>query len=255
MKYHNPRKRFGQNFLHDNYVIQAIISAIAPKSTQHIVEIGPGMGALTRPLLESNCQLDVIELDRDLIENLKSLKLRIYNADVLKFDFKQLMTTGLPLRIVGNLPYNISTPLLFHLLKYQHDIMDMTFMLQKEVVDRMIAAPASSEYGRLSVMLQYYCQMEKLFDVSPDSFTPAPKVDSSVVQLIPYSKPPVIVNDQQYFARLVTSAFAQRRKTLRNNLKHLLDITDIEAVGINPQARAETLTLQQFALLANYEKT
>jgi len=255
MKYHNPRKRFGQNFLHDNYVIQAIISAIAPKSTQHIVEIGPGMGALTRPLLESNCQLDVIELDRDLIENLKSLKVGIYNADVLKFDFKQLMTTGLPLRIVGNLPYNISTPLLFHLLKYQHDIIDMTFMLQKEVVDRMIAAPSSSEYGRLSVMLQYYCQMEKLFDVSPDSFTPAPKVDSSVVQLIPYSKPPVIVNDQQYFARLVTSAFAQRRKTLRNNLKHLFDITDIEAVGINPQARAETLTLQQFALLANYEKT
>jgi 16S rRNA (adenine1518-N6/adenine1519-N6)-dimethyltransferase len=131
----------------------------------------------------------------------------------------------------------------------------MHFMLQKEVVDRMIAAPSTSAYGRLSVMLQYYCQMEKLFDVSPDSFTPAPKVDSSVVQLIPYSKPPVIVNDQQYFARLVTSAFAQRRKTLRNNLKHLLDITDIEAVGINPQARAETLTLQQFALLANYEKT
>jgi 16S rRNA (adenine1518-N6/adenine1519-N6)-dimethyltransferase len=255
MKSHIPRKRFGQNFLHDTQVIQAIISAIAPKSKQHIVEIGPGTGALTRPLLESNCQLDVIELDRDLIENLKNLQLRIFNKDVLKFDFKELMTTDLPLRIVGNLPYNISTPLLFHLLKYQDDIMDMTFMLQKEVVDRMIAAPASSEYGRLSVMLQYHCQIEKLFDVSPDAFTPAPKVDSSIVQLIPYSEPPVMVNDHKYFVRLVTSAFAQRRKTLRNNLKNLLDITDIEAAGINPQARAETLTLQQFAQLANYEKT
>lgn len=251
---HIPRKRFGQNFLHDTQIIQAIISAIAPKSKQHIVEIGPGTGALTRPLLESNCQLDVIELDRDLIQNLKNLNVGIYNIDVLKFDFKQLMTNGLPLRIVGNLPYNISTPLLFHLLKYQHQIMDMTFMLQKEVVDRMIATPATAEYGRLSVMLQYFCQIEKLFDVSPDAFTPAPKVYSSVAQLIPYSTPPVIVNDEQYFAQLVTKAFAQRRKTLRNNLKHLLDITDIEAVGINPQARAETLTLQQFAQLANYKK-
>lgn len=254
MKSHIPRKRFGQNFLHDNHVIQAIIRAIAPKSKQHIVEIGPGTGALTRPLLESNCRLDVIELDRDLIQNLKTLNIGIYNTDALKFDFKQLMTTGLPLRIVGNLPYNISTPLLFHLLKYQHNIMDMTFMLQKEVVDRMIATSATAEYGRLSVILQYYCQIEKLFDVSPDAFTPAPKVESSVVQLIPYSNPPVMVNDEQYFAQLVTTAFAQRRKTLRNNLKHLFEITDIEAAGINPQARAETLTLQQFAQLANYKK-
>jgi len=254
MSYHAPRKRFGQHFLTNTQVIQHIISAIAPNTEQHLVEIGPGKGALTLPLLESGCQLDVIELDRDLIQWLdeKALsfkQLRVHQADVLNFDFKQFQQ---PFRVVGNLPYNISTPLLFHLLANASDIIqDMTFMLQKEVVERMVAVPSSSQYGRLSVMLQYHCQIEKLFDVSPDAFYPPPKVNSSIVQLIPYAKPPVEVISLKHFAKIVTQAFSQRRKTLRNTLKTVLDIKDIESVGINPQARAETLTLEEFANLAN----
>ncbi len=254
MSSHAPRKRFGQHFLTNTQVIQDIISAIAPNTEQHLVEIGPGRGALTLPLLEFGCQLDVIELDRDLIlwldEKAKSFKqLRVHQADVLKFDFKQLPQ---PFRVVGNLPYNISTPLLFHLLANAGDIIqDMTFMLQKEVVERMVAVPSSSEYGRLSVMLQYYCQIEKLFDVSPDAFYPPPKVNSSIVQLIPYATPPVEVINFKHFAKIVTLAFSQRRKTLRNTLKTVLNIKDIESVGINPQARAETLRLEEFAQLAN----
>lgn len=254
MSSHAPRKRFGQHFLTNTQVIQNIISAIAPKPEQHLVEIGPGKGALTLPLLESGCQLDVIELDRDLIqwldEKAKSFKqLRVHQADVLKFDFTQLPQ---PFRVVGNLPYNISTPLLFHLLANASDIIqDMTFMLQKEVVERMIAMPSSSEYGRLSVMLQYHCQIEKLFDVSPDAFYPPPKVTSSIVQLIPYATPPVEVINLKHFTKIVTLAFSQRRKTLRNTLKTVLNIKDIESAGINPQVRAETLTLEEFAQLSN----
>ncbi|RKZ92392.1 MAG: 16S rRNA (adenine(1518)-N(6)/adenine(1519)-N(6))-dimethyltransferase [Candidatus Parabeggiatoa sp. nov. 1] len=258
MTSHFPHKRFGQHFLHDPNIIQRIVTAIAPQPAQHLVEIGPGKGALTMPLLQHGCQLDVVEIDRDLVELLEqkasySKQLRIYNADALKFDFKQLMTSEQPLRIVGNLPYNISTPVLFYLLNYANDIQDMTFMLQKEVVDRMVAVPATSNYGRLSVMLQYYCQIKKLFDVSPGAFYPPPKVNSSVVQLKPYVTPPVEVINQKQFAQIVKLAFSLRRKTLRNALRNVLDVKDIQAAGINPQARAETLTLAEFAQLANYQ--
>jgi 16S rRNA (adenine1518-N6/adenine1519-N6)-dimethyltransferase len=251
-----PRKRFGQHFLQDNQIIQRIVAAIAPQPEQHLVEIGPGKGALTFPLLQQGAVLDVIELDRDMIEWLKQKanifnELSIHQADVLKFDFKRLVKNGQQLRVVGNLPYNISTPLLFHLLNYANDIQDMLFMLQKEVVDRLIATPATSDYGRLSVMLQYHCRIEKIFDVNPNAFYPPPKVDSSVVQLIPHSTPPVEVMNHKHFAQVVALAFSQRRKTLRNTLKRLFDIEDIQAVGINPGARAETLTLNEFAQLAN----
>ncbi|EDN67654.1 Ribosomal RNA adenine methylase transferase [Beggiatoa sp. PS] len=253
---HFPRKRFGQHFLHDTGIIQRIITAIAPQKEQHLVEIGPGKGALTLPLLQQGFALDVIEFDRDLVEWLKqntlsSQQLNILSADALKFDFKQLVTDKQPLRIFGNLPYNISTSLLFHLVHYNNHIQDMTFMLQKEVVDRMIATPSTKNYGRLSVMLQYYCQINKLFDVDPEAFRPPPKVNSTIVQLIPHVSPPVeVINDKQ-LSKMVALAFSQKRKTLRNTLKNVLDADAIQAAGIDPQARAETLTLAEFARLAN----
>jgi 16S rRNA (adenine1518-N6/adenine1519-N6)-dimethyltransferase len=250
-----PRKRFGQHFLHDSHIIAEIIAAIAPQPTQQLVEIGPGRGALTLPLLAHIKKLDVVELDRDLIAELarraQSLgELRIYQADVLKFDFLQLVTDK-KLRIVGNLPYNISTPLLFYLLNFVSHVEDMTFMLQKEVVLRMVAAPNTADYGRLSVMLQYHYEIEYLFDVMPEAFHPPPKVDSSMVQLRPHPQPPVDINDFDKFSHLVTQAFAQRRKTLRNTLKGLLTAEMMETLGISPQARAETLSLAEFAKLAN----
>lgn len=253
---HFPRKRFGQHFLHDSQIIERIVAAIAPKPGQHLVEIGPGRGALTLPLLDQGCQLDVIELDRDLIEVLKKKlcsfeDLGIFQADVLKFDFRQLMVDELPLRIVGNLPYNISTALLFHLVNYAGDIGDMTFMLQKEVVDRMVAKPGCSDYGRLSVMLQYELEIDKLFDVSPSAFYPPPKVISSIVQLKPFLTPPVNVSSRKHFTKIVALAFSKRRKTLRNTLKGVVDAKLIEAAGVDPQARAETLGLEDFARLAN----
>ncbi len=251
---HSPRKRFGQNFLQDNQIIQRIINVIHPTSAQHIVEIGPGKGALTEYLLKANCQLDIIELDNDLvkilIERWNSFKqLQIHNQDILQFDFNQLQP--IPLRIIGNLPYNISTQLLFYLLDYVHLVQDMTFMLQKEVVERLIAVPATSDYGRLSVILQYHYQIYKLFDVEPEAFWPPPKVQSSIVQLIPYSTPPVEITNQQHFSKIVTAAFSKRRKTLRNNLKNILNIEIIQEVGIDPQVRGETLTLVEFAKLSN----
>ena len=256
MLFHHPRKRFAQHFLCDNQVKQHIIAAIAPQPKQHLVEIGAGEGALTLPLLQYNCPLDILELDRDLIELLKQKtnlykQLRIYNVDVLKFDFQQLITDEQPLRIIGNLPYNISTQLLFYLLKYANNILDMIFMLQKEVVDRMIALPATSNYGRLSVMLQYHVSTEKLFDVKPNAFRPPPKVNSSVVQLIPHSQPPVAIDNYQHFSQIVALAFSQRRKTLRNTLKKVLDSVEIKELDINPQLRAENLTLSEFSKLAN----
>ncbi len=249
---HRPRKRFGQNFLHQPQVIQQIIAAIAPREKDFLIEIGPGQGALTKPLLAQAKRLVAIEFDRDLVRYLQAQSwggLTIYQADVLKFDFAQLQQPVL--RIVGNLPYNISTPLLFYILEYADMVQDMVFMLQKEVVDRIVAKPNTADYGRLSVMLQYSCQTEKLFDVSPSAFNPPPKVDSSVVHLIPYTVRPVQVNDEMLFAKLVAQAFTQRRKTLRNNLKSLLSVEQIEQVGIDPQARAETLSLADFATLAN----
>jgi len=252
MKQHRPRKRFGQNFLHHPQVIQQIVAAIAPREEDFLVEIGPGQGALTQPLLAQAKRLVAIEFDRDLVQYLQGQnwgELTIYQADVLKFDFAELNQPVL--RIVGNLPYNISTPLLFHVLHYAECIQDMVFMLQKEVVDRIVAQPNCADYGRLSVMLQYHCQAEKLFDVSPAAFNPPPKVDSSIVHLIPHKQPPVEINDKILFEKLVAQAFTQRRKTLRNNLKPLLSVEQIEQVGINPQVRAETLSLQEFAALSN----
>lgn len=254
--YHITRKRFGQHFLQDTFVIQRLVDAIAPAVDQKLVEIGPGRGALTIPLLERCYSLQVIEIDHNLVAWLQQEvsrygQLQIYSADVLTFDFKSLVTPPQRLRIVGNLPYNISTPLLFHLLNYLNDIQDMTFMLQREVVDRLVAPPGTPEYGRLSVMLQYHCQMEKLFDVSPWAFSPPPTIHSSVVQLKPHSTPPVQVVNYGHFVELVACAFSQRRKTLRNALKGMLEARLMEEIGIDPQTRAERLTLEEFARLAN----
>jgi 16S rRNA (adenine1518-N6/adenine1519-N6)-dimethyltransferase len=252
---HTPRKRFGQNFLRDKHVIQRIISAIAPQANQHLVEIGSGEGALTFPLL-AHCQLlDVVELDRDLVAWLQTHQqrhpnLQIHNADALKFDFHSLRGEH-KLRLVGNLPYNISTPLLFHFIEYTADLIDMTLMLQKEVVDRMAAEPDSADYGRLSVMLQYHCYVEKLFDVSPESFFPPPKVNSSMVRLMPHASLPYPALNAAHFSKVVAQAFAQRRKTLRNTLKSLMSVELIEQANIDPQCRSETLGVEQFVNLSN----
>jgi 16S rRNA (adenine1518-N6/adenine1519-N6)-dimethyltransferase len=253
---HTPRKRFGQNFLHDHNIIYNIISSIQPKPDEHWVEIGPGLGALTEPLLKLGLHLDVVELDRDLVVLLKDKfgqqnHLQIHSADALKFDFSALAQADEKLRIIGNLPYNISTPLMFHLLDNASYIEDMHFMLQKEVVDRICATPGSKKYGRLSVMMQYYCATELLFEVPPESFDPAPKVMSAIVKLVPHQQPPVEVTDIGKLNRVVTQAFSQRRKTLRNSLKKLIDEDAIIALNIDPALRAEALSLNEFAKLSN----
>lgn len=253
---HNPRKRFGQNFLHDESIIHHIISSIQAKPGEHWVEIGPGQGALTEPLLKSGVNLDVVELDRDLVTLLgKKLNqhnnLRIHSADALKFDFSALPEDKEKLHIIGNLPYNISTPLMFHLLKFSNCIEDMHFMLQKEVVDRICAEPNSKKYGRLTVMMQYYCATESLFDVPPESFDPVPKVMSAIIRLIPHTNPVVEVNDLGNLNKIVTQAFSQRRKTLRNSLKKIVDEPTIIALNIDPGLRAENVTLEEFARLSN----
>jgi 16S rRNA (adenine1518-N6/adenine1519-N6)-dimethyltransferase len=252
---HRPRKRFGQNFLHDPLVIQRIVQAINPMPGQRLVEIGPGQGAITLPLLRACRQLEVIELDRDLIQPLAEKtatagKLVIHQQDALRFDFRSL-ANGEKLRTVGNLPYNISTPLLFHLIEQSDAILDMHFMLQKEVVDRMAAAPGRGDYGRLSVMVQYHCRVAPLFRVGPGAFKPAPKVDSAFVRLIPWPEPPFPVKDTEYLTTLVRQAFSQRRKTLRNTLKSLLSEQDIRATGTDPSARPETISVEQYVALAN----
>ena len=253
---HIPRKRFGQHFLHDPTVIQKIIAAIQPLPDQRLVEIGPGQGALTIPLLRAVNTLDAIELDRDLIAPLEQKcrdigSLNVYCNDALKFDFCQLQCGADRLRIIGNLPYNISTPLIFHLLHQTACIADMHFMLQREVVDRLVAAPGGGAYGRLSVMVQYRCAANMLFVIGPGAFTPPPRVESALVRLMPWQNPPVTVHDEQLFATVVRQAFSQRRKTLRNSLRQLLTEQDIRSLGIDPQRRAETLSLNDFALLTN----
>ncbi|WP_333873221.1 16S rRNA (adenine(1518)-N(6)/adenine(1519)-N(6))-dimethyltransferase RsmA [Methylobacter sp.] len=253
---HTPRKRFGQNFLHDHTIIYNIISSIQAKPDQHWVEIGPGQGALTEPLLKEGVRLEVVELDRDLVALLKEKfkhypNLQIHSADALRFDFSALADGDKKLRVIGNLPYNISTPLMFHLLDNAYCIDDMHFMLQKEVVDRICAVPGSKKYGRLSVMMQYYCATELLFDVPPESFDPAPQVMSAIVRLVPHRQPPVAVNDMAKLNRVVTQAFSQRRKTLRNSLKKLIAEEDIVALGIDPTLRAENISLVDFARLSN----
>ena len=253
---HQSRKRFGQHFLRDFGVIQRILQAIRPLPDQHLVEIGPGLGALTGPLLAAAGRLEVVELDRDLIPPLQHRckgtgELLIHNADALSFDFSQLRRDQRRLRVLGNLPYNISTPLLFHLLEQADHIGDMHFMLQKEVVERMAASPGEAAYGRLSVMLQYRCRVEPLFTIPASAFTPPPKVESAFVRLIPSAQPPVAVADEQCFAALVRQTFSQRRKTLRNTLRGILGAADIEAAGVDPGARPETLGLAEFAALSN----
>ena len=250
---HIPRKRFGQNFLVDPQVVANIIHAINPQRNERLVEIGPGLGALTRPLVQLLDHLYVVELDRDIIERLyleyPKDKLTIYSADVLKFDFSVL---GENLRVIGNLPYNISTPILFHLSKYVAYIRDMHFMLQKEVVDRMVALPSSHDYGRLSIMLQYRFEMEQVFLVPSASFQPAPKVESAIVRMLPRRRLTHIARDEEIFAHVVSSAFSQRRKTLRNSLSGYLKPVDFAAINIDPGQRAENLTVAQFVTIANH---
>ena len=251
---HRPRKRFGQHFLIDTAIIDSIVAAATAQSSGTFVEIGPGQGALTIPLLRVLDTLHVIELDRDLVPALGTLpgaadRLTIHNVDVLKFDFNTL-EPGIPLHIVGNLPYNISTPLIFHLLQYRERVHSMVFMLQSEVVQRLTARPGNKSYGKLSVMAQYHCACEWLLDVPPAAFNPPPKVESAVVRLTPHDTPPVDVGGEKQFAAVLQHAFSQRRKTLRNTLQPLFSSDDIEACGVRPDARAETLDIQQFAALS-----
>ncbi len=253
---HKARKRFGQNFLHDPQVIDKIVRAIHPKPQDHLVEIGPGQGAITDQLLTTAGQLDAVELDRDLVKLLENRYgnysgFRLHSADALKFDFCKLADAGEKLRVIGNLPYNISTPLLFHLLENNQCIQDMHFMLQKEVVERMVAGPGSKTYGRLSVMLQAVCKVQMLFPIGPGAFQPAPKVESAFVRLIPHEKPPFPIDDPALFAKVVTQAFSQRRKTLRNTLKGLISEEVMQNCGIDPSIRAEQLSVKEFACLGN----
>jgi len=252
MRDHQARKRFGQNFLVCRGTIAKIVDAISPRRTDRIVEIGPGLGALTEPLLERLDHLAVVEIDRDLIARLKDShppeRLSVLEGDALEFDFG---TLGTDLRIVGNLPYNISTPLLFHLAGFAASVRDMHFMLQKEVVDRMVADPGTADFGRLSVMLQYRFHMERLFVVPPGAFNPAPKVDSAIVRLIPKPAAELTVRDEALLAKLVLAAFGQRRKMLRNNLREFVDEAGLAAVGIKPTARAEELGMADYVRLAN----
>lgn len=251
---HKPRKRFGQNFLHDQRVIDRIISCIAPHSTDLLIEIGPGQAALTNPLLQSGAELHLIEIDRDLVSRLQNRfsdtdNITIHPCDALKANLPEI-SSGRPFRLIGNLPYNISTPLIFHVLQWHEQVIDMHFMLQKEVVDRMAAPPGSRTYGRLSVMTQFRCAITPLFDVLPESFSPAPRVKSSIVRLRPLKTPPADAGSFESLERVVAAAFSQRRKTLRNSLGELLTADQIGLAGIDPGQRAEQLSLSQFAALA-----
>ena len=256
MSKHIARKRFGQHFLCDNDIIAAIIRAVQPGANDNLVEIGPGLGALTVPLSQQLAHFHVIELDRDIVARLQRTyppgQLSIHACDALNFDFASL---GTGLRIVGNLPYNISTPLLFHLAEFSAHIIDIHVMLQKEVVARMTANPNSHAYGRLSVMLQYRFDMEALFEVPPAAFDPPPKVDSTVVRMIPRRAAQMQANSLVSLALVVASAFAQRRKTLRNTLANLLTETDFSRLQIDPQRRAETIPVADFIRIANYIET
>ncbi|QOC22930.1 16S rRNA (adenine(1518)-N(6)/adenine(1519)-N(6))-dimethyltransferase RsmA [Wenzhouxiangella sp. AB-CW3] len=258
MNRHRPRKRFGQHFLHDANIVSRLVRAIAPGPDDHLIEIGPGEGVLTAPLLEHVRALTAIELDRDLAATLGERLghpdgLTVIQADVLTVDLVELAPDR-PVRIVGNLPYNISTPILFHLFDSQADIADMHFMLQKEVVDRMVAGPGSRQYGRLSVMAAFHCDMTRLFNVPPGAFRPPPKVDSAIVRLAPRALSESDRTLLPAFTEVARRAFGQRRKTLRNSLKGLLDAEQIKAAGIDPGARAETLSMEQFRKLAEEVK-
>lgn len=253
MKEHKARKRFGQNFLQDTRIIRDIVNAVRPQPDDTVIEIGPGLAAITEPLAQKLNRLHVIEIDRDIVGRLKTLpfayKLVIHEGDVLQFDFNSVPGKK---KIVGNLPYNISTPLLFRLSEVADDVIDMHFMLQKEVVERMVAEPKTNDYGRLGVMLQYFFDMEMLIDVPPESFDPAPKVDSVVVRMIPVKHRIGKAENFEHFSKLVKAAFHQRRKTIRNNLKDIATDEDLQAVGINPQDRAEHIAPELYVALSNH---
>jgi len=250
---HVPRKRFGQHFLVDREVIARIVAAIDPRSSDHIVEIGPGLGAITDPLLDRVGHLHVVELDRDLSRRLRERhaekRLTVHQTDVLDFDFAALPA---PLRIVGNLPYNISTPILFHIAATADRCADLHFMLQQEVVDRMVANPAEPEYGRLSVMLQYRFRIERLFTVPPAAFRPPPKIHSAVVRLVPRPPSDLECLDEALLAKVVRKAFSMRRKTVRNSLSELISAADMSGLGIEPGRRAETFSVATFVTIANW---
>jgi 16S rRNA (adenine1518-N6/adenine1519-N6)-dimethyltransferase len=271
------KKALGQHFLHDSSYLARIVAAIRPEADDLMVEIGPGMGALTRPLLGTLKHLHVVEFDRDLVPRLRTEfpaeQLTVHEADALKFDFTSLFPCQFAegvgeesafsnkaasgeckLRVVGNLPYNISSPILFHLAEFAEHILDMHFMLQKEVVDRMAAAPDTPDYGRLSAMLQARFRVAKLFTVPPGAFNPPPKVDSAIVRLAPLPADAVPYKDAQRYAEIVARAFGQRRKTLRNTLKGLVEAHVMEALGIDPQRRGETLSVAEFARLTNHSE-
>jgi 16S rRNA (adenine1518-N6/adenine1519-N6)-dimethyltransferase len=254
---HQHKKQFGQNFLNNGRIIDQIVAAIRPLADDHMVEIGPGEAALTTPLIDRVKKLDIIEIDNDLIGPLKikfatKPAFNLHHTDALKFDYSTLLSESEnSIRIVGNLPYNISSPLMFHLLKYADKISDMHFMLQKEVVNRITATPGGKTFGRLSVMIQYACETEYLFTVGPENFTPPPKVESAIIRLIPHKIKPFIADDEKTFADVVRQSFSLKRKTLRNNLKGWLDSEQIESLGIDPGARAETLPLERFVQMAN----
>ncbi|WP_417545316.1 16S rRNA (adenine(1518)-N(6)/adenine(1519)-N(6))-dimethyltransferase RsmA [Marinobacter sp.] len=252
---HQARKRFGQNFLHDPGIIERIIRAIHPKPDDAIVEIGPGLGAITEEILAVNTKLQVVELDRDLIPVLRTKffnypDFRIHEADALKFDFSQLVDEK-PLRIIGNLPYNISTPLIFHLVAQSGVVQDMHFMLQKEVVQRMAAVPGDNNYGRLGIMTQYFCKVQPLFEVGPGAFRPAPKVDSAIVRLVPHTELPYPAKDLGTLQAVVRTAFNARRKTLRKALGGLVTVEQLQALGINDGLRPENLSLADYVSIAD----
>lgn len=252
--YPRARKRFGQNFLHDVGIIEAIVEAINPEPGQHLVEIGPGRAALTEPLLKRCDKLDVIELDRDLVPLLQKKlaaysQLTIHEADALRFDYQKLQVTNESLRVIGNLPYNITTPLLFHLLEQASCIEDMCFMLQREVVERICAQPGTKQYGRLSIMLQHQCYVEQLFIVPPEAFDPPPKVESAIIYMQPLKQRRGGNVDLEALNKVVTQAFSQRRKTIANTLKKLISLEQIEQVGIDPAQRPETVSVEQFVQL------
>jgi 16S rRNA (adenine1518-N6/adenine1519-N6)-dimethyltransferase len=250
---HRPRKRFSQNFLVDESVIAAIVDVIGPHTSDRMVEIGPGLAAITRPLARTVRPLHVVEIDRDIVARLQndfaSGDLVVHEGDALEFDFASL---GPDLRVVGNLPYHISTPILFHLFDAAHVLRDIHVMLQAEVVERMVAAPGDSEYGRLSVMLQYRFEMEKVLDVPAEAFDPAPKVESAVVRMSPRGGAWQCAKNEKLLSETVALAFSQRRKTLRNTLGRALNAADFEKLGIDPQARAQTLSVEEFVRVADY---
>lgn len=253
---HQARKRFGQNFLHDQQVIDRIIRDIAPKEHEHLLEIGPGQGALTKQLAKSGARLDCVELDRDLAAHLSHKyrdysNVHIHQEDILKFDIDGIIADDKPIRIIGNLPYNISTPVLFHLLNYHKKILDMNFMLQLEVVERMAAQVGEKNYGRLSLMLQYFCAAEKLFNVPPQAFSPQPKVNSAIVRLTPFRNLPLPARDVETLKIVVRTAFNQRRKTLKNSLKTLVSDEVLDDLAIDSKLRPENLSLSDYVKISD----